>query len=267
MEHLTPSSRDDHRLSLLTQPVSILMPVCNESDIIEQVVEEWHHEVIRFLPQGSELVFDDASDDQTPKILKRLQQRYTYIQVHSSPKDGFGNATKRLYLVATNPLVFFVDSDGQYLASDFWKLAKVFASKEDGFDMLNGYKVDRKHPLYQIVGSWLFNVVVRQLFASKGKDINSAFKLMKRDFLEKQVPALQYVPTFVNSELYLRAEAAGYCIADISVSHRIRDTGKSKVSTPLSYLKHGWQTILGLFKLRRALNVNEAMIRSRRPRL
>ena len=258
------AERPDDRFGLLTKPVSVLMPVCNESDIIEQVVEEWHHDVIRFLPEGSELVFDDASDDQTPEILKRLQRRYTYIRVHSSARDGFGNATKRLYLVAKNPLVFFVDSDGQYLASDFWKLAEIFACKEGGVDMLNGYKVDRKHPMYQIFGSWLFNVFVRQLFSSKGKDINSAFKLVKRDLLEKQVPRLKYVPTFVNSELYLRAEAEGYCIVDIPVSHRMRDSGKSKVSTPMSYLRHGWETIFGLIKLRKALNIQAALERQKR---
>ena len=41
----------------LSEPVSILMPVSNEADVIEEVVEEWVREVISHLPAGSELLF------------------------------------------------------------------------------------------------------------------------------------------------------------------------------------------------------------------
>lgn len=242
----------DERLSILTEPVSILMPVYNESEIIEKVVKEWHQEVISFLPQGSELIFDDASNDQTTKLLASLKKNYPYIQVHHSQRDGFGNAAKRLYMMAKNPLIFFTDSDGQYLPADFWKIAKVMQALDSGgYDMVNGYKVDRKHPYYQILGSNLFNIVTNMLFSSKGRDINSAFKLVKQPLLQDIVPKLKYVPTFINSELYLTAEKAGYRIFDMPVRHRSRFVGKSKVSTPISYIKHGLETLYGLLILRK----------------
>lgn len=252
MEINTNAPVSDERASILVEPVSVLMPVYNEEDIIENVVEEWHREVFAFLPQGSEWLFDDASNDGTTDILEGLRERYPYIRISHSRRDGFGNAAKRLYAMAENPLVFFTDSDGQYIPTDFWKIAKVIgAADAGGYDMLNGYKVNRKHPRYQILGSVLFNVFVRMLFFSNGKDINSAFKLMRRTLVQDQVPKLRYVPTFVNSELYIRAEKSGFRIQDIPVDHRARCVGESKVSTPRSYIKHGLEAVYGMLVLRK----------------
>src|SRR3954471_12716653 len=58
----------------ITEPVSVLMPVCNEVAVIESVVREWEADVFRHLPAGSELVFDDGdSRDGTLETLARLQ--------------------------------------------------------------------------------------------------------------------------------------------------------------------------------------------------
>ena len=249
------AGQSDDRFVILQEPVSILMPVYNESSIIEAVVEEWYREVMAFLPEGSELLFDDASDDQTTVILESLRTKHPYIRINHAKRDGFGNATKRLYRMASNPLVFFTDSDGQYSPSDFWKIAEAMGgNSDDGYDMLNGYKTGRKHPLYQIIGSVAFNLFVRILFSSNGRDINSAFKLIRRGLVEDQVPKLCHVPNFINSELYIRAEKAGYKIKDIPVAHRARFEGKSKVSTPITYLKNGITTIRGMWNLKSDLS-------------
>ncbi|MEL6721689.1 MAG: glycosyltransferase family 2 protein [Pseudomonadota bacterium] len=246
---MTYTADDKH--AMLDTPVSVLMPVCNEEDIIERVVEEWHQEVMLFLPEGSELIFDDASDDQTTPILHSLKTRYPYIVIHHSDRDGFGAATKRLYAMAKNPLIFFTDSDGQYLANDFWKMAEIMQNAE--YDMLNGYKVGRQHPYYQMLGSVLFNILFRFLFSSKGRDINSAFKFIKLSVIQDQLPEIKHIPEFVNSELYIRVEQAGYCIRDIPVRHRARFFGRSKVSRPLSYMRHGIQTLHGMLLLKKSL--------------
>ncbi|MBV8781039.1 MAG: glycosyltransferase family 2 protein, partial [Phycisphaerae bacterium] len=62
--------------------VSILMPICNESEVVESVVEEWDREVFRYLPAGSELLFDDgASTDGTLEKLDTLREKHPYIRV------------------------------------------------------------------------------------------------------------------------------------------------------------------------------------------
>lgn len=51
-------------------PISILMQVCNEAEVIESVIEECVGDVFEFLPEGSEILFGDgASTDGTQELL------------------------------------------------------------------------------------------------------------------------------------------------------------------------------------------------------
>src|ERR1035441_4651984 len=109
----------------LHAPVSILMPVCNEAEVLEGVLEEWITEVFQYLPEGSELVIAEAtSTDGTREILAAMCEKYAFMRVlYRDTKDGFAAAARLLYSEARCPLVFFTDSDGQYVPAEFWKLA------------------------------------------------------------------------------------------------------------------------------------------------
>ena len=125
---------------MLNEPVSILMPVSNEAEVIE----EWIEDVFQYLPEGSEFLFDEAgSTDGTRQILKKLCKKYTFLHVdYHDKKEGFSIAAKRLYKRSKCPLIFFTDSDGQYIAKDFWKLTKYI----DRYEMIIGVKIWRKDP-------------------------------------------------------------------------------------------------------------------------
>ena len=60
-------------MHFIDQPVSILMPVCNEASVIESVLDEWINNVFQYLPEGSEYILEDGeSDDGTKDILERF---------------------------------------------------------------------------------------------------------------------------------------------------------------------------------------------------
>jgi len=239
---------------ILVHPVSVLMPIFNERDVVEVVVEEWAREVFSFLPQGSEMLFDDASDDGTFELLEQLKLRYPFIRVNRAARDGFDRASKRLYGMAKCRLVFFTDSDGQYLPADFWKVARLMGHlPQGGPDMVHGYKLNRHDPFYRIIGSAIFNKMVKLVIGSNGHDINSAFRLIRKELVDEQVPKLRHVPMLLNSELYIRIEKAGYRIVDVPITHRSRPVGESR-SLPLkSFLKHGLRAARGVLALRREL--------------
>lgn len=211
--------------SRLYRPVSVLMPVCDEIDIIRDVVEEWHEQVFKHLPNGSELLFDDCSTDGTHQVLQALARTtYPYVKVNWSPKDGFFHSAMRLYRRARCPLVFFTDSDGQYPPAEFWNVA----AHIDSFDMVHGAKTGRRDPPHRLAASSAFNWISRQMFQTSGTDINSAFRLIHRHVLDAILGTICQMPTLLNAELYLRAENAGFRIKDISVQHRPRKFGKSR---------------------------------------
>ena len=229
-------------------PVSVLMPVCNEADIIEEVIEEWVSEVFRYLPDGSEFLFDEAaSTDGTREILARMCAKYPFIKVtYNERKDGFANAARRLYAAAGCPLLFFTDSDGQYVPAEFWKLAPHIAE----FSLVHGAKIGRQDTFFRKAASAVFNRVARFVFDIHYSDINSGFRLMKRELALDLVPRLNRMKTLLNAELLLRADMENYAIKQIRVVHRKRKYGVSRGLPPTRFLMECYSAYRCLFALK-----------------
>jgi len=200
------------------------MPVFNEADLIEEVIEDWIQKVLQHCPPGSELRLDDCSTDETPAILRRLAGKYPFIRVNFAPRDGFFASMIRLYQSAACPLVFFTDADGQYVPEEFWRIAEHI----DQYDMIHGVKVDRQDPYYRVVVSDASNLLLRLVFRSQCQDANSAFNLIRRHVLETVIPDLCHMKMMPNAEVYLQAEAKHFRIKHVPVSHRLRKSGKSR---------------------------------------
>ncbi len=231
----------------LSEPVSVLMPICNEAQILPSVIEEWHREVFRHLPKGSEWVFDDgASTDGTLAILEQSQREHPYIRILNSRKEGFAASARRLYREARCPLVFFTDSDGQYVAQEFWKLAPFIRD----YDMVHGAKVNRKDPLFRKVASRGFNLISESLFHTGFNDINSAFRLMRKSMADSLLPQIRSMPTLLNAELLLRCMQEGYTVKQVNVCHRPRRFGESRGLPAASFLTECFKAYRGLLELR-----------------
>jgi dolichol-phosphate mannosyltransferase len=234
----------------LAQPVSLLMPVCNESDVIREVIEEWHRDVIEELPDGSELVLDDGdSTDGTLEILDEMGRRLPYLRVIRSKRDGFGASARRLFQAARCPLVFFTDSDGQYVPSEFWRLTEHIG----GTDLVHGAKGCRQDPVFRRIASWGFNRLARWYFGVRISDINSAFRLMRREVVADLLPKTRHMPTLLNAEMLLRAVSGGYSVREVAVAHRQRRHGGSRGLPPRHFLEECWRTYVGLVRLQREL--------------
>jgi len=232
----------------LPGPVSILMPVCNEAEVIESVFHEWVADVFLYLPAGSEiLIAEAASSDGTREILQRLCRKYPFMRViYRDTKEGFAAAARLLYSEAKCPFVFFTDSDGQYVASEFWKLVP-FAGE---FSIIHGAKIGRQDPLFRKVASGIFNRIARFLFDVHYSDINSAFRFMKRDLVLELLPGIHCMPTLINAELLLRAELENHSIKQVHIRHRRRMKGVSRGLPPARFLRESWAAYRGLLALK-----------------
>jgi glycosyltransferase involved in cell wall biosynthesis len=233
---------------ILPAPLSVLMPVCNEAEVIEEVIEEWVDDVFRYLPQDSELLIDEAaSTDGTREILARLCEKYPFIKVtYRDKKDGFAAAARRLYEAAHCPLVFFTDSDGQYVAADFWKLARHI----DRYDLVHGAKLGRKDALLRRLCSMLFNKLASFLFEVHYLDINSAFRLMKAHVVKDLLTEPTIMPTLINAELLLRCELKNYDIKQVYIRHRERKHGRSRGLPLQRYAWEAFRAGVALFQLK-----------------
>jgi len=234
----------------VSDPVSILMPVSNEAPIIESVMEEWIQDVFTFLPAGSEFLIDEAgSTDGTKEILENLSQKHDFIKVtYRDHKDGFRAATLRLYKSSKCPIVFFTDSDGQYVAADFWNLAKWI----DQYDFVRGAKMGRNDPLVRRAASFIFNRLVWFLFFPKYADVNCAFHMIRKQVLEDLIDQVNCLPVHPNAELLLRAELGNVSIKQVYILHRSRQFGKSKGLPNYRFLWDSIMAIKGLYDIKKS---------------
>ena len=235
------------------QPISILMPVCQEAEGIESVVAELVEVVYRYLPEGSEFLIEEGgSTDGTKEILQELTQRWPFIQVnYSDRKEGFAAAARKLYQRANCPLVFFTDSDGQCVASEFWRLMNAI----NDYDMVLGRKRVRHDPLTRRVTSRVFNMIARFLFGLQYHDINFGFRLSSRKAILEVLEDVRIMPTMINSEIAIIAYSRGFRMKEVIVHHRPRLFGMVQGFTgffPMEALK----AFVGLLRLRKELKIH-----------
>ncbi len=232
----------------IPQQVSICLPVLNESEVITKVLSEWIH-VLDQLPRGSQILIEDGgSTDGTTEILREISSNDSRINVMYRDKpDGFGSAAKRLLGAPTSGWVFFTDSDGQYVAEDFWKLWE----RRQDYDFIRGIKLGRQDPFFRRVGSLLWNKSARFLFELPVSDLNAAFLLMRAELLRELLPSVRILRTMILSELIIRAVMHNASFGrDIYIFHRARESGKSRATPGIKYLMTGLSQIRGLFQIK-----------------
>ncbi|HOE26515.1 MAG: glycosyltransferase family 2 protein [Candidatus Aureabacteria bacterium] len=206
-------------------PVSALLLVHNEAEVIEEVVRDIHREVLAKLP-GSELVIaEDGSTDGTKEILARIVPGLPGARlVQGTERKGYTRAYKDALRACRNDLIFFSDSSGKHDAADFWRLAALIGE----VDMVIGCKADRRDPFYRVAMSRVFNLLVSRYFGHRFRDINSGFRLMRREAIAPVLEEEWRMKHLINFEFTLRALGHGARIAEVPVRHSRRKHGPSR---------------------------------------
>lgn len=232
------------------ESVTICLPVLNEADVISKVILEWVQIVNNLANNSIILIEDGGSTDGTVAIIESLQSEFQgkIKLVFREKPDGFGNSAKRLLNLAESKWVFFTDSDGQYVAEEFWLLW----NRRSGKDFVRGIKLGRKDPFTRRISSLLWNKTVNFLFELPVHDVNAAFLLIRKDSLNILLPQVRILKTMVLSELIIRAvmENMNYG-QDVYVKHRARSNGKSRATPGIKFLATGIKQVKGLFLIKK----------------
>lgn len=210
--------------------LSIVMPVFNERDVIERVIAE-----IRAAGAGESeiVVYDDGSSDGSGEILDALAERGLIRVVHGATNRGYDGAVTAALRAAKGDLIHLTDSDGQHDPKDLLRLLEI--QRRDGADLVVGWKRPRRDPWGRLFLSFGMNRIARWFFASRLHDANCGYRVMTRALLDAVLPKVGSLPTFISTEISLRAQAEGFKVAEVVVTHRPRASGESR-SLPLGKL-------------------------------
>jgi len=210
------------------QKLSVVIPVYNESGVIEGVVRSFYEKVIKKNPGAALIIAEDGSTDGTKELLERIKKDIPFTLISGKNRKGYARAFKDALAMAKTDLVFFSDSDGQHDPDDFYKLLKEI----DHYDIVGGYKAPRRDPLHRSVISAGYNLFIWLLFGLKMRDIDAGFKLIRKEVIDsvlKNVTSLKYC---VMSEFIIRAYMAGYRIKEVPIVHYPRKTGATTIFHP-----------------------------------
>src|SRR5688572_14848528 len=94
--------------------LSIVMPAYNEEAVIEDVLRGFREEILDRLDSAEMVIVDDASTDETPRILERIAAATPALRVRrATVNKGHGGALLEAIEHASGKWIFQVDSDGQ----------------------------------------------------------------------------------------------------------------------------------------------------------
>ncbi len=202
--------------------LSVFFPSYNEEGNIASTVEK-AIKVLDGLKKPWEIIIvDDGSKDKTPQVADQLAKKYSKVKVLHKPNGGYGSALQAGFKSAKNDLVFYTDADGQF---DFSEVRK-FLELADKYDVIIGYRIERKDPFYRLIFAKIWAVSVFLMFGLWVKDIDCGFKMVKKRVIDSIAPFESTRGAMINAELIIKAKRKGFKIGQVGVYHYPRKAGK-----------------------------------------
>lgn len=203
---------------------SIIIPVYNEQEAIMNFILNLKN-TLQNINISAECIFvDDNSTDNTSKILQEISD--IKLITHSN-NLGYGASIKTGIQRAGGDIICIIDCDNTYSPYEIQKLASFI----DSYDMIIGARMNNNiynFPFCQKMAKHCICLLLSLIFKQKILDINSGFRLMKKDIVKKYLPILPDGFSFTSSiTLAMLLDNCKMKYVPVSYSKRI---GKSKVN-------------------------------------
>jgi glycosyltransferase involved in cell wall biosynthesis len=220
------------------------MPVHNEVETIEKTITEFHEEIGSRIPIKF-LILEDGSTDGTKDVLMKLSKKIKMVAILSEKRKGYSKALVEGLRKVDTKFVLCVDSDGQHLANDFWKL---YEFKD--YDVVSGWRIRRADPYHRRVMSAVFQFLTKVFFKLPPiHDITAPYRLMKSEVAKIIAEEFKYMRESFWTEFTVRTFRKGYSIIEIPVNHRIRAEGSTRVYKLSKIPRIALSQLISLLKL------------------
>lgn len=215
--------------------LSVVIPMWNEEAYIGRAVRAATEACLRLGAAGEisdhEIVIvDDASTDATGRLADQLAaQDPRIVVVHHPVNRKLGGSIKSGLATATGDLVLYTDADLPFDLLELDRACRILRIYEA--DLLSAYRHDRTgEGPRRAVYSWAYNWLIQLMFRTRLRDVNFAFKLLRRPVLD--AVQLSSEGSFVDAELLIRAQRMGFSVVQIGVDYFPRTRGVSTLSSP-----------------------------------
>ncbi|MFC1576852.1 glycosyltransferase family 2 protein [Candidatus Omnitrophota bacterium] len=209
--------------------ISFVLPMYNEKEYIQASISKVDLLGRELCNDYDIIVVDDASSDGSGDELDRIAgKNERVIPIHMEENTKFGGALKAGLKAAKKEFVAYIDSDFPILEKDVEGALKLF---DRGADVVTGYSLVLKdNSVRRIIISKVYNLLVQALFGLNIRDINSGFKIYKKEVLEGL--ELRSRSPFIDVEIFAEAKKRNKRIAQYGLIFQLRTKGHSSISRP-----------------------------------
>jgi glycosyltransferase involved in cell wall biosynthesis len=202
-------------------PLSIVIPVHDEERSVALLYDELASALEPLGREWEAIFVDDGSADGTFAALTRLHAAAPNVRVVRLRRN-FGKAAALAagFAQAQGDVVVTMDGD---LQDDPAEIPKLLAKLDEGFDLVSGWKAQRRDPLRRRIPSRIFNRVTGALSGLRLHDMNCGLKAYRAEVvkgLRLYGELHRFVPVL--------AHQRGFRVAELPVNHRPREHGRSR---------------------------------------
>ena len=201
--------------------ISAVIPVYNEEESLEAFYKVLLPNLSK-LDKDYEIIFvDDGSTDKTLRILKTFENKNKNVKVLSFRKNrGKAEVLTSGFQAAKGDYVVTLDADLQDRPEEIGKLLQ---KAKEGFDLVSGWRKDKKDALKTKLSSKLFNFLMSAFWGVHLHDYNCGLKLYTKE-AAKSVSLYggmhRFIPLLISEK--------GFEVTEVAVIHEKRKFGKSK---------------------------------------
>ncbi|MDP3766292.1 MAG: glycosyltransferase family 2 protein [Nanoarchaeota archaeon] len=201
--------------------LSVVIPAYNEQENVELVYRKLKP-VLNKLKKRFEIIYvDDGSTDNTFGILKRLHERDSSVKVIKFRKNfGQTAAFDAGFKQASGSIIITMDAD---LQNDPEDVPKLIDKLDEGFDVVCGWRINRKDPLMKRLASIISNALRHLITEDRIHDSGCSLKAYRKECfkdLDLYGEMHRYIPSILSWN--------GFKITEIPVRHNPRKFGKTK---------------------------------------
>lgn len=201
--------------------ISVITPVFNEEDSIQPLYSEIKDVLDQNFEDWEIIMVDDGSKDNSWKIMNQLEDQDNRLKLVKLRKNfGQSSAIQAGLETSKGDLIATMDSDMQNDPNDIPKLVDELGK---GYDLVNGWRKNRKDPLKKKFFSRIASIMRKLLLGSELNDYGCTLKVMTReaaDELSINGEMHRYIPPIL--------ESRGFKTSELPVNHRKRHSGKTK---------------------------------------
>ncbi|MFV0581609.1 MAG: glycosyltransferase family 2 protein [Parabacteroides gordonii] len=204
--------------------ISVVIPLYNEAESLPEL-EAWIERVMKENNFTYEVIFiNDGSTDNSWEVIEELQQKNACVRgVKFRRNYGKSPGLHCGFQRAKGDVIITMDADLQDSPDEIPELYRMI--KEDGYDLVSGWKKKRYDPLSKTIPTKLFNATARKFSGINNlHDFNCGLKAYK-NIVIKNIEVYNDMHRYIP---YLAKIAGFHKIGEKVVQHQARKYGTTK---------------------------------------